>query len=169
MKQVPLSEAIKLKYPEWVMFVISRDGEGAPDIMPAGWCMICNSNPLMMAVSVGFGRYTHRCIEETGEFVLAWPGVGQEKLIEQTGSTSGRDLNKFEKFGLKELPAEVVGAPLVEGCAIALECAVVSQLDLEDHSIFVGEVVAAHVADPPVDKLENFAGTYAVARPVERG
>jgi flavin reductase (DIM6/NTAB) family NADH-FMN oxidoreductase RutF len=165
MKQVPISDAIKLKYPEWVMFVISRDADGAPDVMPAGWCMICNSNPLMMAVSVGFGRYTHRCLEETGEFVLAWPGVGQEELIDQTGTTSGRDINKVEEFGLQELPAAVINAPLIAGCAIALECAVVSQLELEDHSIFVGEVVAAHVADPPLDKLENFAGTYAVAQP----
>ena len=165
MKQMPIGDALKLKYPEWVMFVISRDGEGAPDLMPAGWCMICNSNPVMMAVAVGFGRYTHRCIEETGEFVLAWPGVGQEQLIAQTGSITGRDVNKFEQFGLTEVDADVVGAPLVEGCAIALECVVVSQLELEDHSIFVGEVVAAHVADPPVDKLENFNGTYAVAKP----
>ncbi len=162
---VPISEAIARKYPEWVMFVISRDEKGQPNIMPAGWCMICNSQPLMMAVSVGFTRYTHQCLEETGEFVLAWPGVGQEELINQTGSTSGRDINKFTEFGLQELPAQVVKAPLVEGCAVALECVVVSQLELEDHSIFVGEVVAAHVADPPVEKLENFAGHYAVARP----
>lgn len=168
MREIPMSEALKLKYPEWVMFVMSRDADGAPDIMPAGWCMICNSNPLMMAVAVGFGRYTHHCLEETGEFVLAWPGEGQEKLIEQTGSVSGRDVNKFEQFGLTELEAKVINAPLVEGCAVALECVVVSQLELEDHSIFVGEVAAAHVSDQPVAKLENFAGTFSVAVPKER-
>ncbi|MEN6301664.1 MAG: flavin reductase family protein [Armatimonadia bacterium] len=165
MREVPVEEAVKLKYPEWVMFVLTRDEDGKPDIMPAGWCMICNSNPLMMAVAVGFGRYTHRTMEETGEFVLAWPGVGQEKLIEQTGSTTGRDINKFEEFGLEEIPTSEVAAPIISGLAVALECEVVSQLELEDHSIFVGQVVAAHVADPPVEKLENFAGTYAVAKP----
>ena len=165
MREVPINEALKRKYPEWVLHVISRDADGAPDIMPAGWVMICNSNPPMMAVAVGFGRYTHTCLEETGEFVLAWPGVGQEKLIEQSGGVSGRDVNKFEEFGLQEIEASQVGAPLIEGCAAALECVVVSQLELEDHSIFVGEVVAAHVADPPVAKLENFNGNYAVATP----
>ncbi|MEN6643357.1 MAG: flavin reductase family protein [Armatimonadia bacterium] len=164
MREVPVEEAVKLKYPEWVMFVLTRDEDGKPDIMPAGWCMICNSNPLMMAVAVGFGRYTHRTMEETGEFVLAWPGVGQEKLIEQAGSTTGRDINKFEEFGLEEIPTSEVAAPIISGLAVALECEVVSQLELEDHSIFVGQVVAAHVADPPVEKLENFAGTYAVAK-----
>jgi flavin reductase (DIM6/NTAB) family NADH-FMN oxidoreductase RutF len=165
MKEIPIKEALKLKYPEWVMLVLSRDGEGAPDIMPAGWCMICNQTPPMMAVAVGFGRYTHTCLEETGEFVLAWPGVGQEELIEKTGSVSGRDVNKFELLGLEEGEASQIGAPMIEGCAVSLECVVVSQLELEDHSIFVGEIVAAHVADPPVDKLDNFNGTYAVATP----
>ena len=169
MREVPIPEAIKLKYPEWVVFVTSRDADGAPDLMPAGWAMLCNSNPPMFAVSVGMSRYTHTCLEETGEFVLAWPGVGQEKLIEQAGSISGRDANKFEKFGLQEIDGSQIGAPLVDGCAAALECVVVSQLELEDHSIFVGEVVAAHVADPPVAKLENFNGTYAVAQPAGKG
>lgn len=165
MREVPVDQALKLKYPEWVMFVLTRDADGKPDLMPAGWCMICNSNPLMMAVAVGFGRYTHRTIEETGEFVLAWPGVGQEKLIEQAGSTTGRDTDKFERFGLEEIPTAEVAAPMIDGLAVALECEVVSQLELEDHSIFVGQVVAAHVSDPPVEKLENFAGTFAVAKP----
>lgn len=164
MREVAISEALATKYPEWVMFVTSRDGEGAPDIMPAGWCMVCNSNPPMFAVAIGLGRYTHQAIEETGEFVIAWAGAGQEELIAQSASVSGRDVNKFEQFGLAEIDGAQIGAPLVEGCAAAFECVVVSQLELEDHSIFVGEVVAAHVADPPVAKLENFNGTYAVAK-----
>lgn len=166
MREVPVQEALSLKYPEWVVFVVTRDAEGRPNLMPAGWCMICNSDPLMMAVAVGFGRYTHRTVEETGEFVLAWPGVGQEELIAQAGSSSGRDLDKFVEFGVKELAATELEVPLPQGCAFAVECEVVSQLELEDHSIFVGQVVAAHVSDPPVDKLENFAGQYAVARPL---
>ena len=165
MREVPVGEALALKYPEWVVWVIGRDGEGKPDIMPAGWCMVCNGTPVMMAVSVGFGRYTHTCIEETGEFILAWPGEGQEKLVDQCGSCSGRDTDKFQKFKLATTPAKQVDVPLLEGCVAALECLVVSQLELEDHSIFVGEVVAAHVADSPVGKLENFNGKYAVAKP----
>ena len=155
MREVPIAEALKLKYPEWTAFVTSRDAEGAPDIMPAGWVMLCNSTPPMMAVAVGFGRYTHTCLEETGEFVLAWPGVGQEKLVEQSGSVSGRDVNKFEQFGLPELEASQIGAPLVEGCALALECVVVSQLELEDHSIFVGEVKDAGVAVAPTGRPDD--------------
>jgi flavin reductase (DIM6/NTAB) family NADH-FMN oxidoreductase RutF len=164
MREVPVSEAIARKYPEWVLWAITADPDGQPNIMPAGWVMICNGSPLMFAVAVGFGRYTHDCLEETGEFVLAWPGVGQEKLIDQLGGCSGREGDKFAQHGLQAMPAQHVAAPLIEGCAAAFECVVVSQLELEDHSIFVGEVMAAYVADPPVDKLDNFSGEYAVAQ-----
>lgn len=165
MRQVPVAEALARKYPEWVLWVITCDAEGKPNIMPAGWVMLCNGRPPMLAVAVGFGRYTHQCLEETGEFVLAWPGVGQEELINQLGDCSGREVDKFAQFGLETEKAQQVGVPLVKGCAAAFECVVVSQTELEDHSVFIGEVMAAHVADPPLGKLDNFNGTYAVAKP----
>ena len=165
MKPLPIPEALARKYPEWVMWVITVDADGTPNIMPAGWCMICNATPLMLAVAVGMGRYTHTCLEDTAEFILAFPGEGQEGLIEQCGSCSGRDTDKFEKFGLEMEEATEVNVPLISGCPVAFECQVVSQIELEDHSIFIGEVVAAHGAEDALGKLENFAGHYAVAQP----
>lgn len=165
MKKVTVAEALARKYPEWVVHIITLSPEGKPNIMPAGWAMICNSNPPMMAVSVGLGRYTHTCLEENGEFVLAWPGEGQAEIIARTGSCSGRDVDKFAELNLATTKASEIEVPLLEGCAIALECLVVTQLELEDHSIFVGTVVAAHVSDPPLGKLENFNGQYVVAEP----
>ena len=165
MREVPVAEALARKYPEWVLWVITVDTEGRPNVMPAGWVMIANGSPLMFAVAINFGAHTHDCLEQTGEFVLAWPGVGQEHLINQLGGCSGRDLDKFAEYGLQALPATHIAPPLIAGCAAAFECVMVSQVELEDHSLFVGEVMAAHVSDPPVAKLENFAGVYAVARP----
>jgi len=62
----------------------------------------------------------------------------------------------------------VVNVPLLAEAAANLECKVHQAVTTGDHTIFVGEVVAAHVPDVPIAKLDNFAGTYAVARPVER-
>ncbi len=166
MRQVSVSEAMKRKYPEWLVLVVSRDGEGQPDVMPAGWCMICSSKPPLMAVAVGKGRYTHRCIEQTGEFVLAWAGKGQGELVTYTGSHSGADADKFEALSIATSPPAATNVPLIEGCVAHLECKLHKQIETGDHSIFVGEVVAAHVPDEPIRKLENFAGNFAVAEPV---
>lgn len=164
MKQVEIAEAVSGKYPEWIVFVIARGDDGVANLMPAGWCMFTSGRPPMVAVSIHPARHTHKLIEQSGQFIIAWAGAGQEDLVKFSGSTSGRDVDKFERMGLKVSPAAVVGAPLIEGCAAALECEVAGQLVTGDHTIFAGRIVAAHVADPPVEKIVNFGHEdYAVA------
>lgn len=168
MKQVTVGEAMGRKYPEWIVLVVARDGQGKANLMPAGWGMICSGNPPMVCVGIGHTRYTHQCIEETGEFVFAWAGEGQADLVEYAGSHTGREVDKFQAFDIPTAPAAVVNVPLLAEAAANLECRVHQAIPTGDHTIFVGEVVAAHVPDEPIAKLDNFAGTYAVARPVER-
>jgi len=149
--------------PEWVIMVVSRDAQGKPNVMPAGWGMHCSGSPPYMAVSIGYGRYTYRCIHDTGEFVFAWAGEGQAQLVEQTGSTSGRDINKFEEFNIASSEPTVVNVPLLDGAASNLECRLVHEYESGDHAIFVGEVVASHQPEPPIRRLFNFKRTYMVA------
>ena len=156
MKQVELTEAMAQKYPEWVVFVIAAGKDGKANQMPAGWVMFTSGSPAMVAVSVQPKRHTHKLIEESGEFVRAWAGVGQEELVKYAGATSGRGVDKFVQMNLAKSPAAVVKAPLLEGAAMALECKVAGKLTTGDHTIFAGRIVAAHVADPPVAKIMNF-------------
>jgi len=165
-KQTSLSEAVGRKYPEWIVMVVSRDAKGQPNVMPAGWGMICSGEPLYVAVAIGYSRYTYECIHQTGEFVFAWAGEGQEQLVDQTGTTSGRDINKFEQFNISWSEPAATNVPLLEGAAANLECKVVHEYESGDHAIFVGQVVAAHVPDKPIRKLDNFNGNYAVAKPL---
>ncbi|MEA3400384.1 MAG: flavin reductase family protein [Armatimonadota bacterium] len=154
------------KYPEWVILVVARDGEGKANVMPAGWGMICSGEPRLVCVSVGLTRYTHRCIEETGEFVFAWAGEDQARLVEQTGSTSGRDIDKFAEFDIAVAEPAVTNVPLLAEAAINLECILWEAYASGDHTIFVGEVVAAHLPEQPVATLMNFGGKFAPAAPV---
>jgi flavin reductase (DIM6/NTAB) family NADH-FMN oxidoreductase RutF len=76
-------------------------------------------------------------------------------------------VDKFEAITIATSPPAVTSVPLIEGCAAHLECRLHKQVETGDHSIFVGEVVAAHVPDEPIRKLDNFAGNFAVAEPVQ--
>ncbi len=102
-----------------------------------------------MAISVAHPRFTHGLIEKSGEFVLAWPG---EDLAEATlfcGTNSGRDVDKLARMSLTAVKGEVVSAPLVAECVANLECTVAGTLSSGDHTIFVGEIVAAWVNESP--------------------
>ncbi len=164
MREVSVGEAMHQKFPEWIVMVVSRDSGGMPNVMPAGWAMICSGDPRYVAVAIAYERYTYKCIHETKEFVFAWAGEGQEDLVDQTGTTSGADINKFDTYDIASSEPTQTSVPLLEGAAANLECRVVQEYESGDHAIFVGEVVAAHLPDEPIRKIDNFSGHYAVAQ-----
>lgn len=168
MKQVSPNEAIAQKYPEWIILVVARDAAGKPNLMPAGWGMICSGDPKLVCVAIAPERYTHKCIEETGEFVFAWAGESQAGLVSYAGSCSGADVNKFEEFDIPTAEAVAIKVPLLAEAAINLECRVWASYPAGDHTIFVGEVVAAHLPDKPIATLLNFSGKFAPAVPATK-
>lgn len=101
----------------------------------------------MMAVSVAFERYSHELMEDSREFVLALPNLEQKEAVYYCGDNSGRDVDKFEETALETIPAEEVDVPLIENSVACYECRKIGSLDTGDHTIYAGEVVAAHVSE----------------------
>ena len=158
MKQATIKEAISRKYPESVVMIVTCTGRARPNAMPAGWFMFASGNPPMLAVSVAPTRYTHELISKTQQFVITFPSEGQAKLIDLCGSCTGSEHDKFDEFSIPTQPASVVMPPLIEGSVACLECEVVSSIDVGDHTIFVGKIVAAHVSEKPLRRLYNLGG-----------
>jgi len=167
MKEVTFGEAMKRKYPEWVVLVVSVDAQRKVDVMPAGWAMIVSGKPPMFAVAVGHTRYTHELIEKGKEFVIAFPSPGMEAATLYCGTHSGRDVDKIAETALQTASAKRVKTPLIKGAVINLECRLDSATRSGDHTIFVGEVLASHIEEAVVKHLVNFGDNhFAVARPV---
>ena len=162
MKEVPIEQAWKRKYPEQVSWAVSVDPRGRADIISLGWSMPTSFDPPMVAISVGKTRYTHRLISESGEFVLAFPSEEMADEVLYCGTHSGRQVDKFKQTGLVALPATKVRPPLIQGCVANFECKLAARIDTGDHTIFVGEIVAAHVIDERKRRLYNLGGyTFA--------
>jgi flavin reductase (DIM6/NTAB) family NADH-FMN oxidoreductase RutF len=163
MKQVEVSEAWARKYPEPVVLVTSIKDD-KPNIIPLGWSMITSFVPAMMAISIGHTRYSHELISKGREFALAYPGEDMGKEVLYCGTHSGRDVDKFKETNLKSMPAKKIKPPLLKDAVANFECKVVKQIDTGDHTIFVGEVVAAYVSPEKkrrlytLDKNRTFGG-----------
>ena len=65
------------------------------------------------------------------------------------GNSSGRDIDKFAEFGLTPQKAAKVEAPLIAECYASFECKLVDSSLINKYSLFVWEVVKAHVATSP--------------------
>ena len=148
MRETTFSEAYaRMSRPQRVVLAVAVDRSGQPNIIPLGWHMQTSGQPLMIAVSIAPSRYSHALISEGKEFVIAAPSEAMTEQVLYCGTHSGRDTDKFKETCLTAVAASKVKPPLIEQCVANLECVLKSSLETGDHTIFVGEVVAAHVSD----------------------
>ena len=139
------------------------DWEGNPNIITLGMFMNVSISPLMVCIGVAPERYSHDLIEEQGEFAVNVPTTDIMDEMHRCGITSGRDCDKFASTGLTPIPAQMIRSPLIKECYGHLECRVVQAHTCGDHTLFVGEVVAASVDD---EVLENGRLVLTKAKPV---
>ena len=125
--------------------------EGRPNIITLGMYMPISSRPPMVCIGVAPRRYSHKLIEETGEFVVNVPSIGLEEQVHYCGVKSGRDVDKFAETGLTAIPSMKVKPPRIEECFGHLECRVVQKHICGDHTLFVGEVVATSADEGVMD------------------
>jgi flavin reductase (DIM6/NTAB) family NADH-FMN oxidoreductase RutF len=154
MKKTPLDSA-GLLFPTIATVATCVDANGKLNIITLGWAMKTSADPPMVAISVKPSRYSHDLIGDSGEFVLSIPTIDIVEEIHFCGRKSGRNVDKFKETRLTPLQAEKINAPLIKECPANLECKVVSQLTTGDHTIYVGEVVAAHVDEALYDGIRR--------------
>ncbi|MEM3387691.1 MAG: flavin reductase family protein [Nitrososphaerales archaeon] len=153
-ENVSLNFALRLMYPRPTVLV-SCALDGKPNIITLAWSTPLSHCPPLLGISVGLERYSHELIDKSGEFVVNIPTID---LIKQTilcGERSGREVDKFKEANLTPLPSLKVRAPSILECVAHLECKVVQRIHVGDHTLFVGEVLAARVNEGLFKRVFN--------------
>ena len=142
MKDLPLSEVYQLIEPGPVVLLATAKA-GRANVMTMSWHMMMEFTPPLIGCVVSNGDYSFNALRETKECVIAIPGVELAETVVGIGNCSGRDVDKFERFGLTAKPAQEVKAPLIAECFANLECKVVDTRLVNKYCFFVLEVVKA--------------------------
>jgi flavin reductase (DIM6/NTAB) family NADH-FMN oxidoreductase RutF len=156
MSVVPVEEAWKMKYPEQIVFVVSIDGKGRPNVMSAGWFVPLSGYPPLLGIALANERYTRRLIRESGEFVVAFPTDQMAEEVLFCGTHTGSEVDKIEAAGLKTQPGTKTRTPIIKDGLANFECKLVNEVSVGDHTLFVGEILAAHVSQEARPRLFNF-------------
>jgi flavin reductase (DIM6/NTAB) family NADH-FMN oxidoreductase RutF len=144
---VPLPHAYRLLNHGPTTLVTTAHG-GRRNVMAAAWAMPIDFDPPKLALVVAEATWTRELLEASGQCVLHAPTTDQADLTYAVGSHTGRDGDKFDRFGIATAPASRVHAPLVEGCAAWLECEVLREPPIEQrYDLFVLQCVAAWADD----------------------
>ena len=143
--EVPRRKIYRLLYPRQTVLVTCIDEKTKkPNILPIAWCTPLSFDPLLVGVSVAPQRYSHGLIAGSGEFVINLPTSEILSKAVRCGKISGRDRDKFSEVGLTPKPARALKVPVIEECIAHLECKLAEKIPIGDHTLFVGEVIAAY-------------------------
>ncbi len=140
--------------------LIGSSWEGKDNVMTASWVAPSSSKPPLVSIFINNTHLTREYISHSREFVVNALASDQVAVSETCGTVSGREVDKYAQAGLKTQPAHQISVPLVEGCLANLECRVVADYEVGDHTLFVGEIVAAHKGDR-WEPLARFDSKYA--------
>lgn len=164
-RSYPLARVYGLLEPGPVV-LLSTAGRERPDVMTLSWHMMVEFEPPLVACVVSNRDYSYGLLKATRECVLAIPTVELAETVVAVGNCSGREVDKFQAFGLTARPAALVGAPLVGECYANLECRIHDTRMVNRYGIFILEVVKAWV-DPALKTPRTLhhrgKGVFAVA------
>jgi len=146
MKDLPLSKVYQLLEPGPVV-LLTTAYKGRANVMTMSWHMMVEFEPPLIACVVSSADYSFAALRATKECVIAIPSLGLAPKVVKIGNCSGRDVDKFERFGLRPAPAERVAAPLMVDCFANFECKVANTRLVNKYNLFVLEALKAWI-DP---------------------
>jgi len=145
-QRIALEHASRLVNHGPTVLVTSRSGDGKRrNVMAAAWSMPVEFTPPRIAIVIDKRSFTRELVVESGVFGICIPGAALVNLTYAVGSSSGRDGDKFSRYGIEAMPGQALGVPLIEaGCAAWLECRLIPEAHAQDaYDTCFGEVVAA--------------------------
>jgi len=123
--------------------LLTSAAAGCANVMTVTFFAENSHVPVLLRVAVARACLSHELILAAGWFGLSVLGQGQEELALKCGTISGRECaKKFERLGLSYWLSEH-GVPLLGRCLTTSECRVADQLELGEHTLFLGEVVSS--------------------------
>ena len=129
--------------------LVSSAHKGETNIMTMGWHMIMEFEPSLIGCYIWTENHSFEMIRRSKQCVINVPTVDLAAKVVKIGNSSGREIDKFSEFGLTPKPGTHVRAPLIDECYANFECRLVDSSLIRKYSLFVLEVVKAHVATSP--------------------
>jgi len=132
-----------------------------PNFITVSWAGITSASPPTMSIAIRNIRYSLKGILQNKTFSVNIPSTDLVKETEFCGNVSGADYNKVEECGFKIFNGKIKNAPLIAQCPINIECEVLQNINIGDHSLFIGEIVETYISEdcftndnPDINKID---------------
>lgn len=124
--------------------IVTSSARGKDNAMTVGWHTPISRTPPLYAVAIGHKKFTYQLITESKEFGINFIPWQKASLAARLGGTSGREIDKFERFNIEREKPLRTKVPILKDAYIAYECKLFDSKTYGDPIWFVGEIVAVH-------------------------
>jgi flavin reductase (DIM6/NTAB) family NADH-FMN oxidoreductase RutF len=127
--------------------IVTTSHRGRHNATPIAYVMVLSIRPPLVGLAMHPSRHSFDILKKTSEFALNIPGRELLHHAQYLGSLSGAEFDKLELTKLPSFRARRVGTVLLEGCVAWIECALETTMEMGDHFLVVGRVVAVQADD----------------------
>ncbi|MBS7613250.1 flavin reductase family protein [Candidatus Bathyarchaeota archaeon] len=145
--EIDLNESYRLLHPRPVVLICSVGSEGRVNVMACSWITPISDEPPLIAISLWLKGYTHKLIDEIGEFTVNIPSVNLLKQVWIAGTKSGGKIDKVKLLNLTFTQAKAVKPPVIESSIGVLECRVKNKIIINEQALYIAEVVKAYAEE----------------------
>lgn len=142
--------------PRPIGWISTRGADGTENLAPYSFFNGVAYFPpqVMFATTAGKedrekGKDSLANILETEVFCVNVVEFGAKDAMNSSSGSYGREVDEFDKAGLKKLACETIACSRVDGAPAALECKLTKVVDLpgEANTVVFGEVIGIHMRD----------------------
>ena len=127
--------------------LVSSSYKGQHNVTPVAYAMTLSIQPPLVGIALHPSRFGYDIIRKTNEFALNIPSRSLLHHVQYLGSLSGADFDKLELTKLPTFRSRLLNTVLLEGCVAWIECALEDTIEMGDHFLMVGKVVAVSADD----------------------
>ncbi len=162
MDKITLPKAARVTSPNPVTIVCTQKPDGGTNLATVSWWTYLSYNPNMIAYAMAKTSFSGEMVRQHKKVVLTVPGEKIAKAVLGCGSTTGRDTDKIEKFGIETqtLPESEIRVPLHS--ALAIVCTLKEFLETGDHYLYICNVEHVY-ADEKENALFAWNGYSEIA------
>ena len=157
MKEIKIAQAPVFTSPNPMTFICSKKANGKTNMATIAFWTYASTNPGKVVFSLNKGAYTLELLAKNKEVVITIPGISLAGTLIACGTSSGRDTDKVEKFGIEMQKLDGTDIEVPKDTRLAIVAEVCGTVDADDHVLHICNVKNVY-ADESVDAVFGWKG-----------
>ncbi len=128
--------------------LVTTKGPYGDNIMACEWTHLVSYRPAIVAVCIGHAKASAENISKSKEFGVSLASSDLSKLSSIAGNSHGQNYDKIsaaKELGFRFYNADKINVLMVHGASLNMECKLIKEMPMGDHTMFFGEVLNAKV------------------------